>query len=111
MTDDTVIKFPEPPKPLPLLEGPFQVWRVVVEGRFIPRLTGYHDGEGRIALVVDNRFSATFAEEDARQAAWLIAQALAIGAGFTHLGGSRGDNTPFAPGAMRFSPGNEDQPA
>ena len=82
---DNVTPFPLPSKQPPLLIGPFQEWRVVVEGRIIPRLTGFHDGD-KIALVVDHRFSASFAPEDARQAAWLISQALAIGEGYTHLG-------------------------
>ena len=78
-----------------LLVGPFQEWRVVVEGRSIPRLTGFHDGN-KIALVVDGRYSASFSEADARCAAWLIAQALAIGAGYSNLAAETKDR-PFAP--------------
>ena len=78
-----------------LLIGPFKEWRVQVEGRIIPRLTGFKDGD-KIALVLDRRWSASFSETDARQAAWLISNALAIGEGYPHLGASTKD-MPFAP--------------
>lgn len=95
---DNVTKFPAPPAPPeqpPLLVGPFEEWRVQVDGRIIPRLTGFHDGD-KIALVVDHRFSASFTKEDAPQAAWLIAQAMAIGAGYASLGAQTKDRC-FAP--------------
>lgn len=57
----------------------------MVEGRIIPNLTGFHDGD-KIALIVDNRFAASFAPDDAYQAAWLIAQAMAIASGYPSLG-------------------------
>jgi hypothetical protein len=82
----------------PLLIGPFETWRVVVDGRVIPRLTGFYDDQN-IALVVDGRFSASFPPELARQAAWLLAQALAIGAGYTHSGATD-KGQPFAPVGM-----------
>jgi hypothetical protein len=78
-----------------LLVGPFEQWRVMVDGRVIPRLTGRKNGD-RIDLIVDGRFSASFSESDARQAAWLIAQAMAIGEGYSHLGAESKDR-PFAP--------------
>lgn len=62
----------------PLLVGPFQTYRVQIDGRFIPRLTGFAVGSDRTALIVDGRFSAEFSNADAWQAAWLIAQALAV---------------------------------
>jgi hypothetical protein len=91
----TILQFPEPEKPDDLLIGPFEEWRVQVDGRVIPRLTGFKDGD-KIALVVDRRFSASFSEADARQAAWLIANALAIGEGYAFLGSPNKDK-PFAP--------------
>ena len=85
----------EQPKPPQVLVGPFEIYKVQVDGRIIPRLTGYYEGD-KIALVVDGRFSSSFHKEDAYQAAWLIAQALAIGAGYSHLGAENKDY-PFAP--------------
>lgn len=92
--DDNVIQMPreEPPE---LLIGPFQEWRVQVEGRIIPRLTGFREGD-RIWLVVDNRHTASFSKEDAYGAAVLIAQAMAIGEGYSWFGAPNKD-MPFAP--------------
>ena len=98
-----IVQMPPPEKPAELLVGPFKEWRVQVDGRIIPRLTGYRAGD-KIALVVDGRFSASFAEDDARQAAWLIAQAMAVGEGYSHLGAPNKEQ-PFAPmGAEIGSP-------
>lgn len=91
----TVIELPPPPKRPDLLVGPFQEWRVQVDGRIIPGLTGFKDGD-KIGLIVDGRFSASFSEDDAYQAAWLIAQALAVGEGYPHLGAET-KSRPFAP--------------
>jgi hypothetical protein len=90
-----VVELPPAQKPPELLVGPFQEWRVQVEGRIIPRLTGFHDGD-KIALVLDGRWSASFPKEDAYQVAWLLANALAVGEGYSHLGAENKDN-PFAP--------------
>ena len=96
---DNVVQLPPKDEPPELLVGPFHIWRVKVDGRIIPHLTGFHDGD-KICLVVDNRFGASFSREDAHQVAWLIAQALAIGEGFPHLG-AESKERPFAP--MGFS--------
>lgn len=90
-----VVQMPPPEKQADLLVGPFQEWRVQIDGRMIPRLTGHKDGD-KIALVLDGRWSASFAEDDARQAAWLIANALAIGEGYSNLAAPNKDR-PFAP--------------
>jgi hypothetical protein len=95
-----VVQLPPAPKQPDLLVGPFEQWRVQVEGRIIPRLTGFRDGD-KIALVVDGRFSASFSEEDARQSAWLIAQAMAISEGYSFLGAATKDQ-PFAPMGMQI---------
>ena len=100
---DNVTQFPTTEPPAELLIGPFEEWRVVVDGRVIPRLTGFYDGD-RIALVLDGRFSHSFRKEDAYSAAWLIANALAIGEGYSHLGATSKSQQPFAPQAMEISP-------
>lgn len=81
--------------------GPFEEFRVIVEGRLIPRLTAYKDGE-KIGLVVDNRFSVSLSERDARSVAWLVANALAIGSGYSHIGAMNKDQ-PFAPIGQELS--------
>lgn len=92
---DNIVHLP-PSEPIPdLLVGPFKTWKVRVEGRIIPGLTGFPDGD-KIALVVDGRFSASFSKEDAHSVAWLLANALAVGAGYPWLGAPNKDS-PFAP--------------
>lgn len=92
---NNVVEFP-PADPKPdLLIGPFEEYRVIVEGRCIPGLTGFRDGE-KIALVVDRRFSISLNEGDARNVAWLVANAMAVAQGYACLSSeSRGQ--PFAP--------------
>lgn len=104
MSNETdVLQFPDAPKQPSLLVGPFQEWRVVVEGRAIPRLTGFHDGD-KIAMVVDGRWSASFSEADARQVAWLIANATAVAEGYPWLG-AESKGQPFAPLCSEISLG------
>lgn len=96
-----VTQFPTPEGPPEFMVGPFQKWKVQIQGRVIPKLTAYHDGD-KVALVVDERFSASFPREHAYQAAWLIAEALAIGAGYSNLEAETKDH-PFAPVGMELS--------
>ena len=77
------------------LVGPFETWRVVIDGRVIPRLAGCYDGD-KIMLVVDGRFGASFPRgEIAENAAALIAQALAVGEGYASMS-AEGRGRPFA---------------
>ncbi len=97
MDSENVTQFPAQPEQPPLLVGPFQEWRVVVDGRMIPRLTGYKYDDGRVSLSLDHRLGADFpSEQIARQAAWLIANALAIGEGYPSMIAPTKDK-PFAP--------------
>lgn len=85
-----IIKYPE------LLCGPFEEYRVIVDGRRMPLLTGYKDGDN-FWLVVDNRFACgPFDEASAHQAARLAGQCMAICKGYPHLGADTKDQ-PFAP--------------
>lgn len=101
----SIVEFPHPKVPTTesLLVGPFEEWRVQVEGRIIPRLTGYRQDDGRITLIVDRRFMVDFPEDVASQAAWLLAHALAVGEGYTHLGATDKNGQPFAPLGMEVS--------
>jgi hypothetical protein len=81
------------------LIGPFDVYHVIIDGRVVPRLNGRRVG-GRVTLIVDGRFSATFVDElTARQAAWLIAQASAIASGYPHFSADSKEQ-PFATQCM-----------
>lgn len=94
----SVIQFPTKDAPdLFEIIGPFEEFRVLISGRQIPRLTAYRHAEGTIGLTVDGRFGGTFSSEfDAGQAAYLIANALAIGQGYSSMYAENKDR-PFAP--------------
>ena len=81
MSDDKVLQFPERQGAPEFMIGPFQEWRVVLEGKLIPHLTAYKDGDD-IGLVLDNRLSISVPKDRAYDVAWLLANALAIGAGY-----------------------------
>lgn len=102
MADIIDLPTKEPP---PFLVGPFQEWRVVVEGRFVPGLTGRKDSDGTIWLTVDRRFAQPFSTlEDAHGAAVLIAEAMAVAHGYPHFSAPSIDR-PFAPFAVGIDGG------
>lgn len=106
MSEDNVTHLPERPPPPEWLQGPYQPeFRIILDGREIPRLTGYRDSsDGLTWLCVDRRFVQPFTtDEDARCAAVLIAQAMAIGAGYSHYGSETKDK-PFAPITAEMMP-------
>lgn len=98
----TVVEFPERDKPLSPLIGPFTYHAVVVEGRCIPLLTGALEG-ANTALIVDGRFSISVPNERAYEVAWLLAQAIAVASGYSHLGAETKD-CPFGPICQELKP-------
>jgi hypothetical protein len=83
-------------KPLdPLLPQVKQASPVVVEGRKIPGLTGYRLPDGDLCLIVDERFSVEVPDALGYQIAWIVAQALAVGAGYPSLSAEKRES-PFA---------------
>lgn len=90
----SVINFPAD-KPLDPLFGPITHNAIVVDDRLIPLLTGYREGHNT-ALVVDGRFTVSIPNEFAYQVAWLLAQAIAVASGYSHLGAANKE-CPFAP--------------
>ena len=95
MADNVTHLPPKLPRPA-LLVGPFQEWRVVVDGREMPYITGFREGDD-YWLVVDRRFiCGPFGEEAAHQAARLAGQAMAVATGYPHLGATSKE-CPFAP--------------
>lgn len=106
---DNVAQFPPPKGPPEWMIGPFEEWRVVIEGRAIPYLTAFREGSDHTCIVVDNRFTVSFPNELAYQAAWLLANAIAVGAGFPWLGAESRDR-PFAPKCSAISPTGEQTP-
>lgn len=83
-------------KPHPCLVGPFQTYKVVVEGRSIPRLTAWPESETQTMLTLDGRLSIVIGNRDVQSVAWMVANALAIGEGYSHMGAEK-KGYPFAP--------------
>ena len=83
----------EPPE---WIIGPFEVNRVMIDGRVIPGMAASRESDGRITLLLDNRFALTVPADLAFQVAHFAATAIAIGAGYSHIGGESRDR-PFAP--------------
>lgn len=75
--------------------------QVIVEGRAIPGLTMREEGS-EICFVLDGRLSINVPRDFAIPVAWFVANALAIGQGFSHIGGESKDR-PFAPQVMNLS--------
>lgn len=98
---DNVLEFKKNELP-PLLIGPFEEYRVIVDGRIVPNLTAFKEGDD-IALVVDHRFSSTFSPDRARDVAYLIAQASAVASGYSHFCADSKDH-PFARIACQIDP-------
>lgn len=91
-----VIEFPKSEQP-ELLFGPIMYRAIIVEGRMIPLLTGHTEDDQNTWLVVDRRFSISVPNELAHQVAWLLANAIAVASGYTHLGATSKNEKPFAP--------------
>jgi hypothetical protein len=84
---DNIVEFPTKEKerdPLAFMIGPFEILHCVIEGRRIPRLTACKTDAG-INLIVDGRMGIMVPPELAEDVAWLVAQALAVGAGYSNL--------------------------
>lgn len=90
-----VLDFPEPGSRVVDL-GPERRGRAVwVDGHVIPNLHAHDRGE-MVEFVLDERFSFEFPREWSKLVAAAMAQAMAIGAGYPHLGAKSKDR-PFAP--------------
>lgn len=92
MTNVTDFPTPEPkPWHMPYHEAD----RVIIEDRMIPKLTAKDEGD-EVSIILDGRLSISVPKALGHQVAWLVANALAIGQGYSHLGGQTKD-LPFAP--------------
>ena len=109
---DNVTTFPTPPEKPHNLQfiGPFEEWRVMFDGYMIPLLTGRETPDGRVHLSLDHRFGAEFSSrDDAHQAVYLIANAMAIGEGYPSMYATTKDR-PFAPKGHALGGNGSDKP-
>lgn len=97
MSDNvTQLPLPPPSDPYGFMIGPFTEYRCLIDGRIIPDLSAYRDGPDNIAIVLNHRLSISVPKDLAQSVAWLVANALAIGRGYSHLG-AESKVMPFAP--------------
>jgi len=75
--------------------GPFNEWRIKLDGYRVPKLSGRADSNGVFHLCLDHRFGIEIPEDYAYQVVWLIANALAIGAGYSCFGENSRIANPF----------------
>lgn len=103
---DNVTKFPAPPRQRDWITEPYlPERRVELNGYQIPLLSAQRHENGGVALCLDRRFLAEFSTNaDAFQAASLVANALAIGQGYSHYGATTRD-MPFAPLSIQLNIG------
>ena len=76
-------------------------YTVVVEGREIPKMR-MTERNGMVSLQLDGRWEIDLPPALAPQVAWMVANALAVGQGYAHLG-SPNKERPFAPEVFGLS--------
>lgn len=97
---DNITRMPPPEYPN-IFVGPFEEYRVVLDGRMIPKLTGLKRASGN-SLTLDNRFLLeNIPDELLIPVAHMIANALAIGGGYSCFSADAKD-TSFAPLAFEI---------
>lgn len=75
----------DPTQPGLVSHGPFSQHKLTIDGYRIPYLTGLLK-DGRWYFTLDERFGVDVPERDGPGVAWLIANALAFGAGYSCFG-------------------------
>ncbi len=78
--------------------GPFDSYRVIVEGRRVPFLEARPVNGGRISLILDSRLAVDVAVTDAETVIPFIADCIAVGLGFAchpHAGEDPKPASPF----------------
>lgn len=68
---------------------------LIVDGRLVPHFH-IHDMGDKVQFILDGRLAFDVPKDCAHVAATMAANAMAIGAGYSHLGANDRDN-PFAP--------------
>lgn len=83
------------------LVGPFvEEWRVVLDGYEVPNLSAIVRKDGGIMLSLDHRFLIEGPREEVEKWIWIVANAMAIGAGYS----CHGENcTPINPFKVRMT--------
>lgn len=96
MSKVTFLPGAQPPQTPDWMVGPFESYAIRLEGRRIPGLEGKPLADGTVNLILDGRYCINLPAGTAGDVAWFVAQALAIGSGYTHLSAET-KGRPFAP--------------
>lgn len=80
---------------------------VLIDGRMIPNLTITRKGQ-KFRLSVDNRFGVDLPPDLVVPVAYVLAQALAVGAGYSHSS-AESKSQPFAPYVAQAGKGAGDE--
>lgn len=82
--------------------GPFtEEWRISIDGYRVPNITAIVREDGNIMLALDHRFLIEGTPEECAKWLWFVANAMAIGAGYSCFGeNSVKDPNPFKVGMM-----------
>lgn len=89
-----VTQFPETKAP-DFMMGAMKKYPVIIEGRKIPGLQAWKEGE-RTFILVDDRIAVSVLNECAYDVCFIVASALAIGAGYANIHSENRDRC-FAP--------------
>lgn len=84
------------------LLSPHDAHGLVIDGRLIPRMHVATTGD-RCTLVLDGRFACDGTPDEVARWARMVAQALAVGAGYPHLGADA-PVRPFSPEIKTIAP-------
>lgn len=91
---DNITEFPKE-EPLEFMMGVMKYCPVIIEGRKIPGLQAWKEGD-KTFILVDDRIAISVPNESAYEVCYIVATALAVGAGYTHIHAKTKDRC-FAP--------------
>jgi hypothetical protein len=98
-----ITDFPKPRDLIAKMKGPENTGcAVIIDGRVIPNMAMYDRGD-EIEFVLDRRLSLSFPRDQAWNAAYFAAAAMAIGAGFAHFTGQHFTQREYTPKAFCLS--------
>jgi hypothetical protein len=77
--------------------GPFkkEYYAITVDGYEVPYVEGRKDSKGQWSLLLDGRFSIDVTEDELNRWMWILANGMAVAAGYTHHGEGSKQHNPF----------------
>lgn len=78
-----------------LFDSPFK-YKITVDGFELPKVKGRKNSDGTWSFLLDERFEITVSENDVQSWLWIVANAMAIGAGYSCFGENSNPLNPYA---------------